>query len=94
MPHYVYMMASKTRSVIYTGETNDIKRRTVEHKTKRNKGFTQRYNVDRLVYFEEHEHRQQAKIREHQIKKWKRQWKIELIEKMNPEWRDLSEDWE
>lgn len=90
--YYVYILASKKNGTLYTGVTNDIVRRIHEHKTKVNEGFTKKYNVDRLVYFEEFVSIIDAITREKRIKAWKRQWKIELIEKLNPKWVDLYND--
>ena len=89
--HYVYILASKPQGVLYIGNTLDLKRRVYEHKQKRIEGFTKRYNIGQLVYFEHYEDKWQAALRERQMKKWKRQWKIELIEKSNPCWHDLYE---
>ncbi len=91
--YYVYITASKSR-VIYTGVTNDLKRRIYEHKNKLIPGFTSRYNADRLVYFEETSDVRSAIQREKQIKGWVREKKIALIESVNPTWRDLSLDFE
>ena len=88
MTYYVYILASKINGVLYIGVTNDLKRRVFEHK-ELGHGFTQKYFVRRLVYFEETNSIFAAIRREKQLKKWKRTWKIELIEKENPEWRDL-----
>ena len=88
--YYVYIMASKSR-VLYVGITNDLNRRVWEHKEKRIPGFTQMYNVTRLVWFEEHAHAVNAIAREKQIKGWRRSKKIELIEAKNAPWRDLSD---
>lgn len=90
--YYVYILASKKNGTLYTGVTNDIVRRIHEHKTKVNEGFTKKYNVDRLVYFEEFVSIIDSITREKRIKAWKRQWKIELIEKLNPKWVDLYND--
>jgi putative endonuclease len=87
--HYVYIMSSKTR-VLYVGMTNNLFRRMYEHKNKINMGFTARYNVDKLVYFEEVENEIIARNKEKQIKGWLREKKIKLIENLNPEWKDLS----
>ena len=92
--YYVYILASKKNSVLYIGFTNDLSRRMKEHKSKVIKGFTSKYNVEKLVYFEEYGNSNDAFLRERQLKKWKRLWKIELFEKENPEWNDLSIDWE
>lgn len=90
--HYVYILSSKNR-VLYTGMTNNLARRIYEHKNKMNIGFTAKYNVDRLVYFEEVENETKAKKREKQIKGWVREKKINLIETFNPSWEDLSDPW-
>ena len=88
---YVYILASKRNGTLYTGSTDDLAKRVWEHKEKINKGFTSDYGVDRLVWFEPHDTREAAFMRERQIKEWKRAWKLELIEKENPEWNDLYE---
>lgn len=90
--YFVYILASVSR-VLYTGVTNDLERRMFEHKSKLVPGFTSRYNVDRLVYFEETPDVLAAIEHEKRIKGWKRCKKIELIEKKNPQWRDLSSIW-
>jgi len=89
--YFVYILANINKAVLYVGFTNDIIRRTQEHKEKKFEGFTKFYNVDRLVYFEKHDTAEEAMIREKQLKKWNRKWKERLINKQNPEWRDLSE---
>lgn len=89
MPAYVYILASKNNVTIYTSVTNDLIRRVYEHKEKSVKSFSKQYDVDRLVYFEQHQSIRNAIQREKNIKHWSRQWKLELIEKNNPEWRDL-----
>ena len=91
--YYVYLMANKTNSVIYTGMTNNLERRVYEHKHKLFQGFTSKYNVNKLVYFEEFDDVTQAIYREKQIKGWVRRKKVALIESKNPDWSDLSEDW-
>lgn len=91
---YVYIMSNKPNGVIYIGVTNNIEERIKEHKLKAfPKSFTARYNCDKLVYFEEFENGAVAEKRERQFKKWKRNWKVELIEEMNPSWSDLSINW-
>ena len=85
-------MASRKDGVIYVGVTGNLIKRVFEHKKGLVKGFTNKYWVKRLVYFEETTDIKSAITREKQIKKWKRKWKIELIEKDNPEWRDLYPD--
>lgn len=89
--YFTYILASKSR-VLYIGVTNDIERRVREHKEKRNEGFTARYNVNRLVYFETYHDIRDAIVREKQIKGWLRERKVVLIESVNPTWRDLSDD--
>ena len=91
--YYIYLMAS-FRQTLYVGVTNDLQRRVYEHKAKETEGFTKRYNVDRLVYFEEFSDVPEAIAREKSVKKWGRRKKIELIKSMNPTWRDLSDEWE
>jgi putative endonuclease len=88
---HVYITASKSR-VIYVGMTNDLARRVREHKEKDTQSFTNRFNVDRLVWFEEHGGPRSAIAREKQIKGWARAKKIALIETRNPQWKDLSID--
>lgn len=90
---YVYIMASQRNGTLYVGLTDDIVRRTVEHKNKIYQGFTAKYSVIILVYFGEHETYEEAVTREKQLKKWKRIWKLNLIEKENPNWNDLSSGW-
>ncbi len=91
---YVYIMANKPSGVIYIGVTDSIEERVKEHKLKVfAKSFTAKYNCDKLIYFEEFDDGFDAEKREKQFKKWKRDWKIELIEEMNPSWSDLSINW-
>jgi len=92
--YYIYILANKYNKVLYTGVTNDLEKRVYEHKNKLVKGFTSRYNVDKLVYFEITENIESAITREKQIKGLLRKKKILLIELVNPEWRDLSEDFQ
>ena len=88
--YYIYILASKRNGTIYIGVTNSLFRRSFQHKLKENpESFTAKYNVIRLVYYEVYGYIKDAIKREKQLKKWKRQWKIELIEKKNPIWRDL-----
>ncbi len=91
--YYVYILASKKNGTLYTGVTNNLERRIYEHKNNMIKGFTQKYKVHKLVYFEETNDINEALLLEKRIKKWYRTWKIELIEKENPEWIDLAEKW-
>jgi putative endonuclease len=89
---FVYITASKPRGVLYVGMTSDLTGRTWEHRERIIDGFTKRYWVGRLVYFEEHESVEDAQRREWLMKRWRREWKINLIEKSNPTWRDLYPD--
>jgi len=89
---YVYILATRKDGPTYVGVTNDLHRRVFEQKTHAVKGFTAKYNVDRLVYFEVFESIEAAITREKQLKKWRRAWKVALIERGNPEWRDLAEE--
>ncbi|MEQ9552553.1 MAG: GIY-YIG nuclease family protein [Coleofasciculus sp. G3-WIS-01] len=90
--YYVYMMTNRSKT-LYTGVTNDLYRRVYEHKQKLIPGFTQKYNINRLVYYEQTSDVREAIAREKQIKGWLRAKKIALIESANPQWRDLSADW-
>ena len=86
---FVYMTASAPRGVIYVGMTSDLIGRTWKHRERIIDGFTKHYWVDRLVYFEPHETAAAAQRREYLVKRWRREWKIELIESMNPTWANL-----
>ena len=86
----VYILASIS-GVLYIGATNNLKRRVYEHKHKKVKGFTEKYNVNRLVYFEQGEDIISVLAREKQLKKWRKEKKINLIKKLNPDWKDLYE---
>ena len=88
---YVYILTNKANNVLYIGMTNDIQRRMTEHKNEMIDGFSKRYHTHKLVYFEEYGHSIEAISREKQLKGYKRFKKIALIEKMNPNWNDLSE---
>ena len=88
---YVYILCSKRNGTLYTGVTSDLVKRVYEHKNNLVDGFTKKYNVHRLVWYEIHESAESAMTREKQIKKWKRIWKLKLIEQKNPEWIDLYE---
>jgi len=92
LPYYTYILASRTKT-LYIGVTNDIERRVWEHRAKELPGFAQRYNIDRLVYYEDYQWIQDAIAREKHLKGWLRRKKIELIESLNPEWDDLAENW-
>ena len=89
---YVYILASNRNATLYVGVSTDLQRRVYEHRTGSVAGFTRKYHVHRLVYYESSEDILAAITREKQIKKWNRKWKLALIEKDNPEWRDLYED--
>ena len=91
--YFVYLLASKIRGTLYIGVTNDLQRRVYEHKMEIQKGFTQKYGVHKLVYFETFQNVNEAIERENNMKKWKRDWKIKLIEKENKPWLDLAKDW-
>ena len=90
MPAYVYIMASSRNGTLYIGVTSNLQLRVAQHKTGALPGFTDRYKVHLLVYYEEHGDIREAILAEKRIKRWKRSWKIRLIEKINPEWKDLS----
>ena len=92
MSFFVYIMASAPYGTLYTGHTDDLARRIYEHRNKLTRGFTAKYGVHKLVWFETFEERENAFRRERRIKEWRRTWKIELIEAENPTWRDLGED--
>ncbi len=85
---------SSLTGTLYVGMTNNLARRVYQHKAKEIEGFTKRYNIDRLVYFEQFSDVRDAIAREKSVKKWRRNKKIELIKSMNPTWKDLSEEWE
>jgi putative endonuclease len=89
MAYYVYILASRRDGTIYVGITNDLVRRVYEHRIKAVPGFTAKYNITRLVWFEIYDDPISAISREKELKKWKRAWKVQLIEKDNPDWNDL-----
>ena len=89
----VYIITNKPKGVLYIGFTRKLKRRIYQHKNKAHPNtFLARYNLDELVYFEEFDNEEEAKMREKRMKKWNRAWKIELIEKTNSDWKDLYRD--
>jgi putative endonuclease len=88
--YFVYILASKRNGTLYIGITNDIDRRVYEHRNGIIEGFTKEYHVHMLVHVEEYSEVNDAIVREKRLKKWNRQWKIDLIEKTNPDWKDLS----
>jgi putative endonuclease len=89
MAFYVYVLASRRNGTLYIGHTDSISRRMLEHREGANPGFTAKYGVKQLVYYETFEGRGGAFARERAMKKWRRLWKLELIERFNPGWRDL-----
>ena len=91
--YHVYIMASNPYQTLYIGITSDLIKRVWQHKNKIIKGFTSKYGVNKLVYFEEFNEVEQAIIREKRLKTWKREWKIELINNFNPQWKDLYLEW-
>ena len=91
--YYVYLLTNWNNKVMYVGLTNNLERRVYEHKHKLVKGFTQKYNVNKLVYFEEAGDINVALAGEKEIKKWRREKKNDLVDGMNPEWDDLSREW-
>jgi putative endonuclease len=91
MAFFVYIVASKRNGTLYTGMTDDLLKRAWQHRHGVIAGFTRDYQVNKLVWYEAHESREAAISRERRIKRWNRSWKLELIEKLNPNWRDLSE---
>ncbi len=92
MSSHVYILASKKYGTLYIGMTSTLKQRIIQHKESLIPGFTKTYKVHMLVYFEEYSDIRDAIAREKQLKKWNRAWKVQLIEKMNPEWKDLFFD--
>jgi putative endonuclease len=90
--YFVYILANCPKGVLYIGVTNDLARRVWEHKTKAAKGFTSKYGVTMLVYFEEYASILEARERERVLKCWRRAWKFKLVEQMNPSWQDLYGD--
>jgi putative endonuclease len=90
--YFVYILSNTRRGVLYVGVTNDLSRRVFEHKSKLVPGFTRKYGVVVLVYFEEYASIIEARTREAILKRWRRAWKIALVETLNPEWHDLATD--
>lgn len=91
LSYYVYLLASKRNGTLYVGVTNDLIRRVWEHKNDLADGFTKRYGIHQLVWFEAAESPSTAILREKQIKNWNRSWKLKLIEQENPQWLDLND---
>jgi putative endonuclease len=92
MAFFVYILANKRNGTLYVGMTDDLAKRIWQHRNNIISGFAQRYDVKILVWYEMHESRESAFVRERQIKKWNRAWKLDLIEKANPSWRDLWDE--
>ena len=92
MGFFVYILASRRNGTLYVGMTDNLPRRVWEHQQGAIPGFTKKYGIKTFVWYEPHETRETAFQRERQIKKWNRAWKIQLIERMNPNWRDLAND--
>jgi putative endonuclease len=92
MAYHVYLLASRKEGVLYIGVTGDLVRRVHQHREKAAAGFTSRYNAEKLVWFESYDDPVAAITREKELKKWRRAWKIALIEKDNPDWRDLYDE--
>lgn len=90
--YHIYLITNKNNTVLYCGVTSNLLKRIIQHKTKTHKGFSARYNLDKLVYFELYSHIDEAIIREKQIKGGSRQKKIDLINSINPTWKDLFEE--
>jgi len=90
--YYVYILSSQRNGTLYVGVTDNLSRRVWEHKNKLGDGFTKKYEIHHLVYYETHTNPESAITREKQIKKWNRLWKLQLIEEKNPTWRDLYQD--
>jgi putative endonuclease len=91
--YYVYLLSNWNNKVLYIGVTNNLERRIIEHKQKLIPGFTEKYNVNKLVYFEQTEDVMSAISREKQLKKWRREKKNALVNSLNPDWKDLSDEW-
>jgi putative endonuclease len=89
---FVYILANRPRGTLYVGVTNDLARRVSEHKAKLVPGFTRKYGIDQLMYYEQYSSVLEARAREYSLKKWRRAWKIGLIKKLNPDWHDLSNE--
>lgn len=89
---FVYILTNQRNGTLYIGVTNNLKRRIYEHKNDLLEGFTKKYGLRTLVYYETHENIESAIIREKQLKKWKRLWKLRIIEEKNPNWKDLYEE--
>ena len=93
MTYYVYILANKRNGTLYTGVPNNLEYRMFQHKNRIGSKFTSKYSVDMLMYYEETDDIGESIHREKQLKKWKRAWKMSLIEESNPSWKDLAEEW-
>ena len=91
--YYVYILASKQNGTLYIGVTSDLERRIYEHKNDLVRGFTKKYKIHSLVYYEDTNDIYVTLRREKQLKKWNRKWKLALIEQVNPDWNDIAKDW-
>ncbi len=89
--YYVYIITNQNNTVLYIGVTNDLKRRIYEHKNTIFKGFSSKYNIEKLVYYEIHNNINEAIVREKRLKEWKREWKDRVINELNPTWDELYE---
>jgi putative endonuclease len=96
--YFVYILASGRNGTLYTGVTNDLVRRISEHREGEVEGFTKKHGITKLVWYQQHQYVNDAILQEKRIKRWHRKWKLELIEKANPQWRDLyldlTRDWD
>ena len=90
--YYVYILAKKRNGALYVGITKDLMKRVVRHRNGRGSKFVKKYNLEKLVYYEQVNGYREARRRERQLKWWKRKWKLALIEQMNPEWEDMSKE--
>jgi putative endonuclease len=91
-PSYVYILANRRYGVLYVGATNNLSRRISEHQNKLSDGFTKTHGVIKLVYIEEYPSAIEARARERSLKRWRRAWKLKLVDEFNPEWRDLAKE--
>ncbi len=89
---YIYMLSNRRYGVLYVGVTNNLSRRVFEHQKKLSDGFTKAHGITRLVYFEEYPTALEARMRERTLKRWRRAWKLKLVNDFNPDWRDLSQE--
>ena len=90
MPYYVYIMTNRPRGVLYTGYTQNLTKRIDQHRTTQTDNFVTRYNLSKLVHIETFDDMMEARTREARVKRWRRAWKIALVEEQNPNWQDLT----